>query len=63
MQEKVAETLLHRIRKSQPELLKNKFKYFDFYTIIPYFKSLGTTIILKCLIKSIDFQADRLLIG
>ena len=41
MQEKVAEMLLQRIRKSQPELLKNKFKYFDFYTIIPYFKSLG----------------------
>ena len=45
MQEKVAEMLLQRIRKSQPELLKNKFKYFDFYTIIPYFKSLGTIII------------------
>ena len=46
MQEKVAEMLLHRIKKSQPDLLKNnQFKYFDFYTIIPYFKSLGTIVI------------------
>ena len=45
MQEKVAEMLLQRIRKSQPELLKKKFKFFDFYTIIPYFKSLGTIVI------------------
>ena len=45
MQEKVAEMLLHRIKKSQPNLLKdNKFKYFDFYTIIPYFKSLGNIV-------------------
>ena len=63
MQEKVAEMLLQRIRKSQPELLKNKFKYFDFYTIIPYFKSLGTIRSLRNLIESIDLQADRLLIG
>ena len=63
MQEKVAEMLLQRIRRSQPDLLKNKFKYFDFYTIIPHFKSLGTIRSLKYLIKSIHLQADRLLIG
>ena len=57
MQEKVAEILLQRIRKSQPDLLKHKFKYFDFYTIIPYFKSLGTFIKFRCLIESTNSRS------
>ena len=39
-QEKVAEELLKKIKTSQPHLLQG-MKYFDFFTIVPSFRSLG----------------------
>ena len=39
----VADCLLEKIRRSQPDLFKKgtRIKYFDFFTIVPKFKSLG----------------------
>ena len=36
----VAKELIERIKRSQPDVFEG-IKYFDFFTIVPYFKSLG----------------------
>ena len=42
MQEHVAKEMMKKITKSQAELFKSAhFKYFDVFTIVPFFKSLG----------------------
>lgn len=38
----VAKELIERIKRSQPDVFEG-IKYFDFFTIVPYFKSLGVS--------------------
>ena len=40
MQEQVAKEMMKKITKSQAEAFQN-IKYFDVFTIVPFFKSLG----------------------
>ena len=41
-QEKIAKEMFEtKIRKNTPEKFWGKFKFFDFYMIVPYFVSLG----------------------
>ena len=40
MQEQVAKEMMKKITKSQAEAFEN-IKYFDVFTIVPFFKSLG----------------------
>jgi hypothetical protein len=51
-QKTIAQELLKMIQKSQPEI--GKFKYFDFFTIVPMFKSLGKK--LNCLSHRLQVQ-------
>ena len=41
MQEKVAKEMMRKISKSQADIFKKTFKYFDVFTVVPAFKSLG----------------------
>ena len=40
-QEKVAEELLKKIKNNQPHLFNKSMRYFDFFAIVPLFRSLG----------------------
>ena len=41
MQEEVAKEMIKKISKSQADTFQKIFKYFDVFTIVPFFKSLG----------------------
>ena len=41
-QEKVAVELLKKIQNNQPHLFDKGMRYFDFFAIVPLFRSLGT---------------------
>ena len=43
MQEEVAKEMIKKISKSQADIFQKTFKYFDVFTIVPFFKSLGRT--------------------
>ena len=43
MQEEVAKEMIKKISKSQADTFQKTFKYFDVFTIVPFFKSLGRT--------------------
>ena len=44
MQEEVAKEMIKKISKSQADTFQKTFKYFDVFTIVPFFKSLGRTL-------------------
>ena len=43
MQEEVAKEMIKKISKGQADIFQKTFKYFDVFTIVPFFKSLGRT--------------------
>ena len=61
MQEQVAKEMMKKITKSQAEAFQN-IKYFDVFTIVPFFKSLGKRSLCDSdsPLSSSFFQEDRL---
>ena len=61
MQEQVAKEMMKKITKSQAEAFQN-IKYFDVFTIVPFFKSLGKRSLCDSdsPLSTSFFQEDRL---